>query len=37
MFLLDLPKISQFSMLVKEGTGKQNDDTLTFVRLGNTG
>lgn len=35
--LPDLPKISQFSMLLREGTGKQNDDTLTFVKLEKTG
>lgn len=37
MSLPDLPKISQFSMLVREWTGKQNDDTLTFARLEKTG
>ena len=37
MSLPDLREISQFSMLVREGTGKQNDDTLTFVRLEKTG
>ena len=31
------PKTSQFSMLLRAGTGKQNDDTLAFVRLEKTG
>lgn len=37
MSLPNLCKISQFSMLLREGTGKQNDDTLTFVKLEKTG
>lgn len=37
MPLPDLCKISQFSMLLREGTGKQNDDPLTFVKLEKTG
>lgn len=32
----DLPKTSQFSMLLRVGTGKQNEDPLAFVRLGKT-
>lgn len=37
MPLPDVPKISQCSLLLREGTSKQNDDTLAFVRLEKTG
>lgn len=37
MSLPDFPKTSQFSMLLRAGTGKQNEDPLAFVRLGKTG
>lgn len=37
MSLPDLPKTSQFSMLLRVGTGQQNEDPLAFVRLGKTG
>lgn len=37
MSLPDLPKTSQFSMLLRVGTDQQNEDPLAFVRLGKTG
>lgn len=33
----DPAQTSQFSMLLRVGTGKQNEDPLSFVRLGKTG